>query len=205
MAVAGGLRHHALPPYGAADRACRDSRSGGERVLRIRGHRPRRVRLPGHVAHRLAGRLAVPLRVHLGNAAGDRALSLVSMAGSPAGLGRRPMVAALRLRHGVSRPWVAGGLAALLGLQLIYPQLALLAVAVLLCWSLVRRHRGPARFAAAGALLQLPYLIYLFWVWRTTPATLSAIRPVLEVGDPFGFLVLSHLTASGLIAVAIWR
>ena len=115
------------------------------------------------------------------------------------------MVAALRLRHGVSRPWVAGGLAALLGLQLIYPQLALLAVAVLLCWSLVRRHRGPARFAAAGALLQLPYLIYLFWVWRTTPATLSVIRPVLEVGDPFGFLVLSHLTASGLIAVAIWR
>ena len=115
------------------------------------------------------------------------------------------MVAALRLRHGVSRPWVAGGLAALLGLQLIYPQLALLAVAVLLGWSLVRQHRGPARFAAAGALLQLPYLIYLFWVWRTTPATLSVIRPVLEVGDPFGFLVLSHLTASGLIAVAIWR
>src|SRR5439155_274634 len=57
----------------------------------------------------------------------------------------------------------------------------------------------------AGALVQLPYLIYLFWVWRATPAALSVIRPVLEVGDPFGFLVLSHLIASGLIAVAIWR
>ena len=115
------------------------------------------------------------------------------------------MVAGLRLRHRASRRWLLGGIAAILGLQLIYPQLALLAVGALLGWSMVRRHRQAGWFALAGALVQLPYLIYLFWVWRTTPAALSVIRPVLEVGDPFGFLVLSHLMASGLIVVAIWR
>ena len=115
------------------------------------------------------------------------------------------MVAALRLRYRLSRRWVWGGLAAVLGLQLIYPQLALLAVSALLGWSLVRRYRRAAWFAAGAAFVQLPYLIYLFWVWRTAPGALSVIRPVLEVGDPFGFLVLSHLVASGLIALAIWR
>jgi len=115
------------------------------------------------------------------------------------------MVAGLRLRYRLSRRWVLGGLAAILGLQVIYPQLALLAAAALVGWSLIRRYQYAAWFAVAGALVQLPYLIYLFWVWRATPAALSVIRPVLEVGDPFGFLVLSHLIASGLIAVAIWR
>src|SRR5439155_1265396 len=57
----------------------------------------------------------------------------------------------------------------------------------------------------SSRLLQLPYLAYLFLVWRSTPDALSVIRPRLEVGDPFGFIVLSHLTASLLIAVAIWR
>jgi hypothetical protein len=39
----------------------------------------------------------------------------------------------------------------------------------------------------------------------TNPETLAPIRASLDVADPFGFLVLSHLVASALIAAAIWR
>ena len=115
------------------------------------------------------------------------------------------MVAGLRQRRGADGRWMLGGLAAMAGLQLIYPQLALLAAGVLLSWSRLRGYRHAGRYAVAAALLQLPYLAYLFLVWRSTPDALSVIRPRLEVGDPFGFIVLSHLTASLLIAVAIWR
>src|SRR5207245_9945040 len=58
-------------------------------------------------------------------------------------------------------------------------------------------------FAIGSGLVQLPYLGYLLWVWHTTPAILRVIRPALEVGDPFGFLVLSHLVATGLIFTAV--
>src|SRR6202140_2472135 len=115
------------------------------------------------------------------------------------------MVVALRLRRR-TQPWMAAsGVLAIVGLQLIYPQLALLTVAAIGVWSLVRRHRRALWFAAASALLQLPYLAYLFWVSQTAPAALRVIRPSLDVGDPFGFLVLSHLVASGLIVIALWR
>jgi len=115
------------------------------------------------------------------------------------------MVVALRLRRH-REPWLpASGVLAVAGLQLIYPQLALLTVASIASWSLVRRHRRAFWFATVSALVQLPYLGYLLWVWRTSPAALSVIRPALDVGDPFGFLVLSHLVASGLIVVAVWR
>jgi hypothetical protein len=115
------------------------------------------------------------------------------------------MVVALRLRRR-SRGWLAAsGVVAVVGLQLIYPQLALLAVAAIGAWSLLRRHHRAFWFAAVSALVQLPYLAYLLWVWQTAPAALRVIRPALDVGDPFGFLVLSHLVASSLIVVAIWR
>ena len=113
------------------------------------------------------------------------------------------MVVALRLRRGGDQRLLASGLLAVVGLQLIYPQLALLAVAAIGGWALVRRQRRAMWFAAASALLQLPYLGYLLWLWKTTPDALRVIRPSLDVGDPFGFLVLSHLVASGLIVIAV--
>jgi hypothetical protein len=113
------------------------------------------------------------------------------------------MVVALRLRRAGSRALVASGLLAVLGLQLIYPQLALLTVAAVGGWSLLRRQRSAIWFSAALALVQLPYLGYLLWVWETSPNALHVIRSSLEVGDLFGFLVLSHLVASGLILIAL--
>jgi hypothetical protein len=115
------------------------------------------------------------------------------------------MVVALRLRRRTGWWLPASGVLALVGLQLIYPQLALLTVASIGSWSLVRRHRRAFWFATVSALVQLPYLGYLVWVWKTSPEALGVIRPALDVGDPFGFLVLSHLVASSLIVVAIWR
>jgi hypothetical protein len=115
------------------------------------------------------------------------------------------MVVALRLRHRAER-WVpASGVLAIVGLQLIYPQLALLAVASIGGWSLVRRQRRALWFAIVSTMVQLPYLGYLFWVGQTAPAALRVIRPALDVGDLFGFLVLSHLVASSLIVIALWR
>ena len=115
------------------------------------------------------------------------------------------MVVALRLRRRAGWALPLGGVLAVVGLQLIYPQLALLAVAAIGGWSFLRRHRRAFWFATASGLVQLPYLGYLFWVWQTAPAALRVIRPALDVGDPFGFLVLSHLVASSLIVVALWR
>ncbi|HXN03214.1 MAG TPA: hypothetical protein VN895_00140 [Candidatus Acidoferrum sp.] len=115
------------------------------------------------------------------------------------------MVVALRLRRGAGLLLPGSGVLAVVGLQLIYPQLALLTVAAIGGWSLLRRHRRAVWFAATSALVQLPYLAYLFWVWQTAPAALRVIRPSLDVGDPFGFLVLSHLVASGLIVIGLWR
>ena len=115
------------------------------------------------------------------------------------------MVVALRLRRQTGWTLPVGGVLAIVGLQLIYPQLALLAVAAIGGWSLLRRQRRAIWFAAASALVQLPYLGYLFFVWQTAPTALRVIRPALDVGDPFGFLVLSHLVASSLIVIALWR
>src|SRR4029077_8931361 len=86
------------------------------------------------------------------------------------------LVVALRLRRGGSRKLVASGLLAVLGLQLIYPQLALLTVAAVGAWSLLRRQRGASWFSAGLALIQLPYLGYLLWVWETSPNALRVIR-----------------------------
>jgi hypothetical protein len=113
------------------------------------------------------------------------------------------MVVALRLRHRMDVGLVASGVLAVVGLQLIYPQLALLAVASIGGWALLRHQHRAIGFAVAMALVQLPYLGYLLWVWETPPDALGVIRPALDVGDPFGFLVLSHLVASALIVIAV--
>lgn len=115
------------------------------------------------------------------------------------------MVAALRLRRRLAISELISGLVAVVGLQLIYPQLALLLVAVVAGWALVGRHRRPMGFAVAAVVLQAPYLAYLLWLSHSAPQALAVIRPSLDVGDPFGFLVLSHLTATALILLAVWR
>jgi hypothetical protein len=115
------------------------------------------------------------------------------------------MVAGLRLRRRPERRWMILGLAAVLGLQLIYPQLAILAAGALLVWSWQRHHRPAFHYAVGAALLQLPYLAYLALTWRSTPAALAVVRASLDVGDLFGFIVLSHLVASTLIAIALWQ
>jgi hypothetical protein len=113
------------------------------------------------------------------------------------------MVVALRLRHGADRRLVTSGVLAVIGLQLIYPQLALLALLTIAGWALIRNQPRAMGLVVASALVQLPYLAYLLWVWRTSPDALRVVRTALDVGDPFGFLVLSHLVASALIVVAV--
>ena len=113
------------------------------------------------------------------------------------------MVVALRLRHRRDQRLVASGVLAVVGLQLIYPQLALLALVTIAGWALLRHQPRAVAFVVPAALAQLPYLGYLLWVWATTPDALRVVRTSLDVGDPFGFLVLSHLVASGLIIVAL--
>ena len=115
------------------------------------------------------------------------------------------LVVALRLRRRLLISELIGGLAAVLGLQLIYPQLALLAVAAVAGWSLACGHRRSLWFAAVAAGLQAPYLGYLLWLSHSAPLALAVIRSSLDVSDVFGFLVLSHLTATALILVAVWR
>jgi hypothetical protein len=181
--------------------------------------RPRLLRRWAFVLCALGGGVGVllPRDVHLGpwithatemSSPGSSVADLISMAPHlPWALALMcwTMVVALRLRRRAGRWLPASGVLAVVGLQLIYPQLALLTVAAIGSWSLLRRHRRAFWFAAASVLLQLPYLAYLFWVWQTAPAALRVIRPALDVGDPFGFLVLSHLVASSLIVVALWR
>lgn len=114
-------------------------------------------------------------------------------------------VVALRLRRRVHGIELISGIAAIIGLQLIYPQLAILAVAVLIGWSVINRYSQAFLFALAAGAVQIFYLQYLLWVSQTSPRALAVIRPSLDVGDPFGFLVLSHLVATSLIVLAIWR
>ena len=113
------------------------------------------------------------------------------------------LIAGLRLRRGTCWPAAGGGLLAVLALQLIYPQLALLAAGVLVAWAALRRLRGPLLFALAAALVQLPYDLYLVSTVRSHPLALAAVRSALDVGDPLGFLVLSHLVPTILIVIAL--
>src|SRR2546430_11774070 len=107
------------------------------------------------------------------------------------------MVVAVRLRHRRDQRLVASGMLAVVGLQLIYPQLALLALVTIAAWALLRHQPRAVAFVVPAALAQLPYLGYLIWVRATTPDALRVVRTSLDVGDPFGFLVLSHLVEIG--------
>jgi hypothetical protein len=158
---------------------------------------------------------ALPRDIHLGpltthatemSSPGSSVADLVSMAPHlPWALALLcwTMVVALRLRHHGDQRLVASGVLAIVGLQLIYPQLALLALLTIAGWALLRHQPRAVVFVVPAALVQLPYLAYLLWVWGTTPDALRVVRTSLDVGDPFGFLVLSHLVASGLIIIAL--
>ena len=115
------------------------------------------------------------------------------------------LTVALRLRRRANRSLAITGLAAAVGLQLIYPQLAVLTALILVAWAARRGRSRPLMFAIAAAAIQLPYLAYVLWVSQHNPGALRVIRPALNVGDPFGFIVLSHTVATILIAIALWR
>jgi hypothetical protein len=100
-------------------------------------------------------------------------------------------------------------LAAPLGLALIYPQLALLAVLTMTAFAVARRQARALAFAGLSAVAIAPYLGYLAWAEHRYPAAFNGVGATaqvpfhFDVGDPLGFLVLSHLTASGLILAAL--
>ena len=179
--------------------------------------RPRLLRRWAFVLCVLGGGIgaALPRDIHLGpltthatemSSPGSSVADLVSMAPHlPWALALLcwTMVVALRLRHRRDQRFTASGVLAVVGLQLIYPQLALLALVTIAGWALLRHQPRAVAFVVPAALVQLPYLGYLLWVWRTNPDALRVVRASLDVGDPFGFLVLSHLVASGLIIVAL--
>jgi len=115
------------------------------------------------------------------------------------------MVVALRSRRPGKPGELISGAGAIIGLQLIYPQLALLAVVVIAAWAILTRRTRPAVYALVAGAIQIPYDVYLFSLGRQTPQALAVIRSSLDVGDLFGFIVLSHLVATALIVVAVWR
>src|SRR2546425_852264 len=179
--------------------------------------RPRLLRRWAFVLCALGGGIGVvlPRDIHLGplppratemSSPGSSVADLISMAPRlpwALALFCWTMVVALRLRQRRDQRLVASGVLAVIGLQLIYPQLALLALLTIAGWALVRHQPRAIAFVVPAALVQLPYLAYLLWVWVTTPDALRVVRTSLDVGDPFGFLVLSHLIASGLIIIAL--
>jgi hypothetical protein len=100
------------------------------------------------------------------------------------------------------------GLGAAIGLELIYPQLCVLALSTIVAWAVLRRRRRGLLFAGGAAIVTAPYLIYLAWAQSHMPAAFIGVGATaqvpfhFDVGDPIGFVVLSHLVASALIVVA---
>ncbi len=113
--------------------------------------------------------------------------------------------AALRYGKAPSGRMLVATLAAQLGLELIYPQLALLAVVVLVGLAVLHRGWRLLMLAGAAAAILAPYVGYLGLVELRSPMAMRQVRLTFELGDPFGFLVLSHLAASALILVAFAR
>ncbi|HEX6512770.1 MAG TPA: hypothetical protein VF157_10750 [Chloroflexota bacterium] len=103
-----------------------------------------------------------------------------------------------------------GGLCAAVGLELIYPQLCVLALSTMVAWAVLRRERRGLLFAGGAALVTAPYLAYLAWAQATMPAAFIGVGATaqvpfhFDVGDPIGFVVLSHLVASALIVGALY-
>src|SRR2546421_675195 len=85
--MAGHHHRRAVPSHASAARPGGPAHPRRQRVLRLCRDRPRCVRLPGDGAGPLAGRLAVPLELHLGEPAGHLAVSVVPAPASLAGRG----------------------------------------------------------------------------------------------------------------------
>src|SRR5207245_9480096 len=100
---------------------------------------------------------------------------------------------------------LAAALAAQLGLALIYPQLALLPVVVLVGLAFLHRSRRLLLLAGAVAVVVAPSIGYLGWVDLRSPIPLRQVLLSFDLGDPFGFLVLSHLVATGLLLAPFAR
>src|SRR5438132_4019378 len=80
LALAKRVHRRHVPADRATDPDCRASCAVGQRVPRLRRHRPRCLRVPGDVAGWLAGGLALPSGLHRRIATGDPGLSVVPVA-----------------------------------------------------------------------------------------------------------------------------
>ncbi|HYM49771.1 MAG TPA: hypothetical protein VET65_04280 [Candidatus Limnocylindrales bacterium] len=165
--------------------------------------------LLGHAAH--LGPIALrPTEVLVSGTSVADAIAMAPHVPLAAALLCGVFVACLRFaRDGVRRRLVLGAVMAL-GLELIYPQLYALAVATILGWAVVRRPRHAATFLAVIIAAGAPYLAYLGLAQHADPSAFIGVGATaqvpfhFDVGDPIGFLLLSHLVASGLIGVALY-
>lgn len=110
--------------------------------------------------------------------------------------------ATLRYGRDRGRLALAAAVVGQLGLELIYPQLSLLAVVVIAGLAFLQRSRALGLVAASTGLVLAPYAAYVGLVALRTPLALAPLRFAFDLGDPFGFLVLSHLVATVLILAA---
>lgn len=150
----------------------------------------------------------VPLRPTEMAVSGTSASDLIAMAPHlpwAAALLCLVFAAALRYHREPSTRGLLAPLAGAFGLELIYPQLALLAVVVIAGVAIAHRSLALVRMTAAVVLVVAPYAIYLGTVTLRSPDALRPLRFTFDLGDPFGFLVLSHLMAGALIVVAFAR
>src|SRR5437899_311318 len=104
LAMAGVRHRDGVRADRAADPGGRPGEPAGQRLQRLRRHCSRCLRLPGDVARRLARRLVLPSRLYLGIGARDSFVSLVSLAGTPCGLGRRSLALSRRAVGGRGCP-----------------------------------------------------------------------------------------------------
>ena len=181
--------------------------------------RPRRLRRLAFVLAALGGGVGPflgsgtnlgPVPIHptetavSGTSAGDLIAMAPHLPGSGALLCLVFAAALYHRREGRARALLAAA-AAQIGLELIYPQLALLAVVVIGGLAILHRSQALLRVCAAAAAVLAPYGVYLGLLAVRSPAALSPLRLTFDLGDPFGFLVLSHLVATALIVAAFAR
>ncbi|HXN00403.1 MAG TPA: hypothetical protein VN973_00765 [Candidatus Dormibacteraeota bacterium] len=186
-------------------------------------YRPRSVRRWAMILATLGGGVGVLLGtgLHLGPVglrptealvAGTSVADVIAMAPHLAWAGALlcwTFTACLRWTR-IPRPSLyAGGLGAALGLELIYPQLCILALSTIVAWAILRRQRRGLFFAGGAAIVTAPYLVYLAWAQASIPTAFVGVGATaqvpfhFDVGDPIGFVVLSHLVASALIVGAL--
>lgn len=179
-------------------------------------YRPRRLRRLAFLLAALGGGIGpflgssaqlgpVPLRATEMLVSGTSAGDLLSMAPHlpwAAALLCLVFTAALRYQRAPSARLLLAAVAAQLGLELIYPQVALLAVVVLVAFAVLHRAWPLLALGGAAGAVLAPYVGYLGLVALHSPSAFRPFRFTFDLGDPFGFLVLSHLAASTLILIA---